>query len=523
MRPDRQTDHAEKPLSRRDFIKTAAAASAFSFIPSRLAPDAGRLAHAVTRPGAETRPGRPTRSARWNVLFIAVDDLRPCFVTYGGPALAPNLDRLGSESQIFDRHYVQSAVCGPSRCSLLTGRRLNSWDCWKGLRQRDTAPPSPASFADLFRRNGYRTVCIGKISHQPGGVMDPGQKTHQVPFSWDLSYAPVGPWKTPWRAFFSYAGGKAYNKVIRMEKDEPRLPYESADVPDTGYADGLNAQEAVRQLRDLKARGGPFLLAVGFYKPHLPFNAPKRYWDLYRRERIPMAQNPQPPQGVDPAISIHNSFEVTTHYRWPSGAGRISQEEALTLRHGYFACVSYVDAQIGKVLDELKRLNLDRNTVVVLWSDHGWHLGEHGMFGKQTNFDVATRSPLFIKVPGMVQPGAKAQGLVETVDLYPTLADLCGLEGPDDLAGTSLVPMLREANHPGKGFAFSFHGRGRLMGRAVRTDRYRLVYWTDKTGKAVQVELYDHEKDPGENVNVAAAHSEIVQKLVGHLREYTIQ
>jgi len=366
-------------------------------------------------------------------------------------------------------------------------------------------------------------VCVGKISHLPGGVMDTEQKIHQVPFSWDLSYAPVGPWRTPWRAFFSYDNAKAYNKVIRMEKDEPRLPYESADVPDGGYADGLNAQEAIRQLRNLKTRGAPFLLAVGFYKPHLPFNAPKRYWDLYQRERVPLAKNAQPPRNVDPAISLHNSFEVTTHYHWPSGPGQINEDEAHTLRHGYFACVSYVDAQIGKVLDELKRLELDRNTVVVLWADHGWHLGEHGMFGKQTNFEVATRSPLFVRTPDMARPGAGTHSLVESVDLYPTLAELCGLKAPDDLPGTSLAPMIRDPDYPGKGFAFSFHGRGRLMGRTIRTSRYRLVYWTDKAGEAAQVELYDHDNDPGENVNVAAEHPEIVQKLIRRLRKFQIQ
>ena len=517
---NRRRECADKLLSRRSFLKTAAATSAFSLVPGYLTSGGGHSVHADASPEAGPARGSPAASVRWNVLFIAVDDLRPCFGTYGGLALAPNLDRLASESRIFARHYVQSAVCGPSRCSLLTGKRINSWDCWKNQRRLGSPPAYPTSFAHLFRLNGYRTVCIGKISHEPGGVMDPEQKVHQVPFSWDLSYAPVGPWKTPWRAFFSYDNAKAYNKVIRMDKDEPRLPYESADVADTGYADGLNAEEAVEQLKDLKARGAPFLLAVGFYKPHLPFNAPKRYWDLYNRGKILMAQNPQAPRGVDPAISIHNSFEVTTHYHWPSGAGQISEDEARILRHGYFASVSYVDAQVGKVLDEVKRLELERNTVVVLWSDHGWHLGEHGMFGKQTNFEIATRSPLFIKVPGMARRGVRAQGLVETVDLYPTLADLCGLEGPDDLAGTSMVPMIRDPKRSGKQFAFSFHGRGQLKGRTIRTDRYRLIYWTDKTGKAAQVELYDHEADPEENINVAADHSEIVAKLIKQIELY---
>jgi len=519
---DRPRTCARRLSSRRDFI-TAAGAWAFSVFSKNMLGDVGHPVQEKTARTAGTNSGKPKRRPRPNVLFIAVDDLRPCFGTYGGSALAPNLDRLASESRVFTRHYVQSAVCGPSRCSLLTGKRVNSWDCWGSQRKLNAGPLYPVSFAHLFRRNGYRTVCIGKISHLPGGVMDTEQKIHQVPFSWDLSYAPAGPWRTPWRAFFSYDKAQAYNKVIRMEKDEPRLPYESADVPDAGYADGLNAQEAIRQLRDLKTRGGPFLLAVGFYKPHLPFNAPKRYWDFYQRQEIPLARNAQPPRNVDPAISLHNSFEVTTHYHWPSGPGQISEEEALTLRHGYFACVSYVDAQIGKVLDELKRLELDQNTVVVLWSDHGWHLGEHGMFGKQTNFEVATRSPLFIKVPGIAQPGLRTHSLVETVDLYPTLAELCRLPPPNDLAGTSLVPLIRDPKHSGKEHAFSFHGRGPLMGRAIRTNRHRLVYWTNKAGEAVQVELYDHRNDPGENVNVAADHPETARKLIRQLRKFPMQ
>ncbi|MFZ5830044.1 MAG: sulfatase [Planctomycetota bacterium] len=454
--------------------------------------------------------------------MICVDDLRPELGCFGRThVVSPNIDRLAAEGRLFTRHYVQSAVCGPSRCSLLTGTRVaTDWDWWRSLRRGKSEPEQPASFAHHFRRHGYRTICIGKISHQPGGVMDEEQKVHQVPFSWDVAVAPVGPWRTPWRAFFSYSGGKAYNKVIRMEKEEPRLPHECADVADTGYADGLNAEEAVRQLRDLKQRGGPFLLAVGFYKPHLPFNAPKKYWDLYDRERIELADNPYPPKGVDPAISLHESFEVTTHYDWPSGPGKISEDEARTLRHGYLACVSYTDAQIGKVLDELSRLGLNDTTNVVLWSDHGWHLGEHGMFGKQTNYEVAVRSPLIVRQPGMPRPGVPSSALVETVDVYPTLCDLCALPTPDGLAGTSLRPLVRDPLAQGKPHALSCHPRGELMGRTIRDDTYRLIHWVDKSGETVQVELYDHRQDPNENTNIAnePEHKHLVERLLVQLR-----
>lgn len=458
---------------------------------------------------AAAAPKRP------NVLLICVDDLRPQLGCYGyRETHSPHIDRLAGESCVFTRHYVQMAACGPSRCSLLTGRRHTTWDAWAQLRKSRAEPEYPSSFAHVFRRGGYRTVCIGKVSHEPGGVMDDEQRVHQAPYSWDLSYAPTGEWETPWRAFFSYAGGKAYNKVIRMRKDEPRLPYESAAVDDSGYADGLNAGEAVKQLRDLKSRGGPFLLAVGFYKPHLPFNAPRRYWDLYDRRKVGLPSNPGAPKNVDPAISLHNSYEPTTHYDWPSGAGNISDDEALTLRHGYYACVSYVDAQIGKVLDEVKRLRLDRDTIVVLWSDHGWHLGEHGIFGKLTNHEYAVRSPLIVKVPGLTRAGRRVQGLAETVDLYPTLLDLCGLKGPSDLAGESLVPLLRDPAHPGKQQAYSFCVKGPLLGRTLRTARHRLVQWTNKEGVTVQVELYDHQADPNEDVNIAAEQPDLARRLL---------
>jgi len=470
--------------------------------------------------GKQAKPaGAGLRRGRHNVLLICVDDLRPQLGCFGCDFMVtPNIDRLADEGRLFTHHYVQSAVCGPSRCSMLTGQPQHSWDCWKKARSLKAEPERPVSVAHLFRRAGYRTVCIGKVSHQPGGVMDPEQTVHQVPFSWDKAFAPVGPWRTPWRAFFSYAGGKAYNKVIRMEKDEPRLPYECTDVPDTGYADGLNAEAAVAELRSLAEGDAPFFLAVGFYKPHLPFNAPKKHWDLYNPDTIALAENAFPPKHVDAAVSLHRSFELTTHYDWPAGEGNVPEEKARLLRHAYYACTSYVDAQIGTVLDEARRLGLMDRTVVCLWSDHGWHLGEHGMWGKQTNFEVAVRSPLILAAPGLQDRGRRAHGLVETVDLVPTLADLCGLAPPDGLAGTSLVPLLENADGPGKAEACSFHPRGNLMGRTLRTLRYRLVHWTNRKGETAQVELYDHAIDPDENTNVAGRYPKLVDRLLAQLK-----
>lgn len=493
--------------ARRDFLK-AMGLGAASFVLERLA-----FSSSLT----STTPDAESNNKSYNVLLICVDDLRPQLGCFGHKEMiSPNIDRLADEGRLFTRHYVQVAVCGPSRCSMLTGLRQSDWDCWKQLRKQKTEPERPVSLPHLFRTNGYHTVCIGKVSHQPGGVIGKEAEVHEVPFSWDLAYAPVGPWKTPWGAFFSYDKGRI--REYGYGRNDTNMPaYEAADVPDTGYADGLNADEAVKQLRAMKDR--KFFLAVGFYKPHLPFNAPKKYWDMYDPEKIQLAANPFAPKNVDPDISMHPSFELTTHYKWPLGKGNVTDTEARILRNAYFACVSYVDAQIGKVLDEVKRLGLDKNTVVVLWSDHGWHLGEHAMWGKQTNFEVAVRSPLIMKVPGMPEPGRRTGSLVETVDLYPTLAELCGLDAPGDLAGTSLVRMIHDPNHPGKSCAYSFHPRGSLMGRTLRTDRYRIVHWTDKQGKTVQVELYDHQVDPDENENIAARHPELIEELLSKLRE----
>ena len=492
--------------TRRNFLKIAAGGLATLAWPQGGLSAAGR--------DKEPAQGRP------NVLFIAVDDLRPELGCYGSTQIqTQHIDRLAQGGRVFTRHYIQSAVCGPSRCSLLTGKRIWSWDCWRAARKLREEPKAPVSIAHLFRRAAYRTVCIGKISHLPGGVTDPAQTTHEVPFSWDLAYAPVGKWHDPWGAFFCYADGSVREYGYGRNKTDTAA-YECAEVPDEGYADGLNAAEAIKQLRDLKARKQPFFLAVGFYKPHLPHAAPKRYWDLYDPTKIPLAPTQQAPANVDQEISLHPSFELTTHYDWPGGRGRITEKQARNQRHAYFACVSYIDAQIGKVLGELKCLDLERNTVVVLWGDHGWHLGEHGIFGKQTNFEVATRSPLIIRTPNMPKPGQAAQGLVETVDIYPTLAELCGLKVPKDLPGESLKPLLTDPSRQGKDGAFSFFGHGPHFGRTLRTERYRIVEWVNKkTGKRVQLELYDHQHDSTEAVNMAnwPENQGLIQELLAQM------
>jgi arylsulfatase A-like enzyme len=288
-------------------------------------------------------------------------------------------------------------------------------------------------------------------------------------------------------------------------------------VSDDGYPDGLNADEAVLQLKKLKTMGSPFFLAVGFYKPHLPFNAPEKYWDLYDRDQIPSAKNNYAPRNILKEYSLQNSVEITTHYPWPDGPGTITPEKAMDLKHAYYACISYIDAQVGKILNELTELKLDQNTIVIIWSDHGWHLGEHGIFGKMTNFDIATNSPLIIKVPGITDRGMVANGLVETVDIYPTLAELCGLDYPCDLDGESIIHLLKNPEAEGKPYARSFYYRNNAIGKALRTERHRIVHWTSENDSTVAIELYDHFSDPEENINVAADEREVTSMLLKQL------
>jgi len=455
-----------------------------------------------------------------NILLICVDDLRPELACYGNPNIqTPNMDRLASSGYLFNRHYVQAAICGPSRSSLLTGKVSQQWDPWKDLREAGEEPASPVALPHLFRKNGYLTIGIGKITHEPGGVMDKAQTTAQIPFSWDTSYTAVGKWETPWRSFFAYSNGDAHNTAMRIGMETPRIPYEAGEVDDEGYPDGLNAMEAIKQLKLLKEQNVPFFMALGFYKPHLPFNAPKKYWNLYDRDEIPRAENNFIPENADPRYCINRSPEVTTHYPWPDGPGNVTPESAKTLKHGYYACVTYVDALIGKVLDELERLDLARNTIVVLWSDHGWHLGEHTMFGKMSNFEIATRSPLIIRVPGMTTEGRKLNHLTESIDIYPTLAELCGLVYPENLEGHSLAGILENPGNKGQSFARSFYYRNNALGKSIRTERYRIVRWATEKDSVVAMELYDHQLDPNENKNIASERHEITDSLLSILRK----
>ena len=455
------------------------------------------------------------QASRPNVLFIAIDDLRPQLGCYGYDYMkTPHLDRLARQGRRFDRHYVQVPTCGASRFALLTGRRpsqtkaLNN-GAFGGLSREEL--PAPQTMPEHFRRHGYTTVCIGKISHQPDGRVfaydGSGDGRDELPHAWSRLATPLGKWKYGWGAFFAYADGS--HRSVR--KTSP--PLEAADVADEGYPDGLIAQAAIEQLG--KLRDEPFLLAVGFYKPHLPFTAPKKYWDLYDPAAIPLSPNPVKPQDIHPQ-SWHNSGEMFGRYEHPRGRD-VDKAHARHLRHGYFACVSYVDAQVGKLLAELERLQLAEKTIVVVWGDHGWHLGDHAVWGKHTCFERALRSALILRTPGMPQPGKGTRGIAESLDLYPTLADLCRLPQPAGLAGESLRPLLADPAHAGKDGALGYWKNGRTL----RTDRWRITRYPTAPRGGPTVELYDHQNDPHEAVNVAAQHEEVVAALIKQLNADT--
>jgi arylsulfatase A-like enzyme len=279
--------------------------------------------------------------------------------------------------------------------------------------------------------------------------------------------------------------------------------FEAADVADDAYPDGELARMGVEALRELAAKRKPFFLAVGFLKPHLPFNAPKRYWDLHERSEFRLPENGSAPRGA-PSFALADFGELRSYDAIPA-KGAVPEETARTLIHGYYACVSYVDAQIGRLLAELETLGLRRNTIVVVWGDHGWKLGEHGSWCKHTNFELDTRSTLIASAPGAMGSGRSTRALVEFVDIYPTLCDLAGLPLPDHLEGRSFAPLLADPRREWKRAAFSQYPRGKLMGYSMRTDRYRFTLWLESAAarRRAGVELYDHAEDPGENVNVA--------------------
>ncbi len=464
---------------------------------------------------------------RPNILFVAVDDLRPEFGAYGASYIkSPNLDRIAKAGLTFTRAYCQQAVCSPTRSSLMTGTRPDTTKVWDLETHFRTALPNVVTLGQHFKNHGYFVQGMGKIYH---GSFDD---------------APT--WSVPWQSSRGQAYGLPAN--LALNNRQPAAPaaaadsvkksgkkkkeatprnsrgpaFEGADVPDDTFTDGQNATLAVAALAQLAKKKEPFFLAVGFAKPHLPFVAPKKYWDLYDPAKIQLAPNKFRPKDA-PDYAIQPGGELRSYHGIPQGS--IPDDLARQLKHGYYASISYMDAQLGRVLDELDRLDLRKNTIVILWGDHGWKLGEHDAWCKHSNAENDTNGALLLSVPGMKNTGAKSNAIVEFVDIYPTLAELAGLPLPKHLEGVSFKPLLDNPQRPWKQAAFSQYPRnagqssvGALMGYSMRTERYRFTVWVgrDDHSKIDAIELYDHQTDPQENTNIAKvpANAALVDKLM---------
>lgn len=468
---------------------------------------------------------------RPNVLFIAVDDLRPDLGCYGAKHIhSPNIDKLARAGTIFSRAYCQQAVCSPSRTSLLTGRRPDTTKVYDLQTHFRIHLPDVVTLPQHFKQHGYHTQSMGKIFH--GGLDDPQSWSVPSWFPKGQGYHKPESLKTieETRSRLKAEGRLHKEEVVRRDEktgtvlkikqngQRARGPaWEDPDVADDDLGDGMVADKAVETLRQLK--GKTFFLAVGFYKPHLPFIAPAKYFDLYPAAGIRLAANPFPPKDVPP-VALHDFGELRSYSDMPK-VGPVSDAKARELVRAYQAASSFTDAQIGRVLDELDRLGLRDKTIVVLWGDHGWHLGEHGMWCKHSNFEIATRVAMIISAPRQKTAGKTTTALSEFVDIYPTLCELAGLPLPQGLEGTSLVPVMNDPDRPWKKAAFSQYPRGKAMGYSIRTDRYRYTEWAEPGQEPEGVELYDHQADPAENLNIAGApeNKELVAKLSKMLKD----
>lgn len=477
----------------------------------------------------------PRRKRPPNVLFIAVDDLRPELGIYGAAHVkSPWIDALGRGGTVFTHAYCQSALCNPSRASVMTGLRPDTLRVWNLQTDFRKTKPNAVTVTQAFMASGYHAVSIGKIFHNvlpdPKSWSEPEMHLDGYPFDPDAVYRSND--DTVWiehRKQQIVAAGNEKRHIDQLGQWYLKSSAaESPDVPDNGYYDGAQTDAAIEKLRRLRDGKEPFFFGVGYYRPHLPFNAPKKYWDLYDRASIPLSPNPFLPKNAPPMAA--NMNRELRGYRDFTDApkpheGSLTEAQARLLRHGYFASVSYVDAQIGRLLDELRRLQIEDNTIVVLWGDHGWKLGDHNAWGKMTNYEIDTRVPLIIRAPGS-RGGQVCHRLVELVDIYPTLCELAGIARSRELEGTSLMPLLRNPRRPWKPAVFSQFFRDGIwvaadgveyMGYSIRTERHRYVEWFEwKTHKLAATELYDLQRDPLENVSVRdadALQSHLAKKL----------
>lgn len=413
-----------------------------------------------------------------NVLFIAVDDLRPELGCYGaGHIHSPNIDALAEGGTLFQNAYCNIPVCGASRASIMTGIRPTLHRFKSYLTRADEDAPDIITLPALFKANGYTTISNGKIFHNPDDSRD----------GWDEVWRPSG--------LSSRDYLLAENIGLDTAAGTRGWPYESADVPDNAYRDGKMTEKSIADLKLLSEQDKPFFLAVGYLKPHLPFNAPAKYWEMYDPANIELPGNSERPTDV-PRQALHSFGELRAYSGVPP-EGPVSEEMARNLIHGYYACVSYTDALIGDLLNTLEELELDEETIVILWGDHGWNLLEHGLWCKHCNYRTSLQVPLILKVPG--KEGQMRDEMVEFVDIYPTLQQLCQLPDPGHLQGNSLVPLLDAGSMPSwkKSVESVWHN-----GFTYTSHDYAYTEWRSESDSILAQMLFDHRSDGDENINL---------------------
>ncbi len=479
---------------------------------------------------------------RPNVLFLSIDDLKPELGCYGADYMVtPAIDRLAELGMLFEHHYVQQAVCGPSRASMFSGLRPDTTRVWDLQHTCREECPTAFTMQEYFKKAGYETAGAGKIMHgfkhdDPPSWSIPYVQGEALPFADDRLPAHYTQYQSPHihqaEKQMKRGGRKTFKeKQAFMAQLDAKPSTEMLDLPDDAYSDGAMTVWGIEMLEQLAESDKPFFLTLGYRKPHLPFVAPKKYWDLYDRGRIELAAYRELPEG-SPRYAWHKGTELRG-YSDVKRVGDIPTQKQRELIHGYRACVSYVDTQIGKVIDKLVELGLHKNTVVVLWGDHGWHLGDHNIWCKHSTYEQATRAPLIIYSPTFLRPG-KTRSVVESVDIFPTLCELASLPIPQSLEGTSLVPLLKNPDGAVKPFAMSQypdHGKRDKMGYSLRTERYRAVFWVDRaaaqtgTFEASRVharELFDYQTDPLEQQNRAEdrAYKTVMDQFERYLSDY---
>jgi len=485
-----------------------------------------------------------------NILFIAVDDLKPILGCYGNKLVkTPNIDRLAKNGTVFLQNYCQQAVSGPTRASIMTGMRPDYTGVWDLKTKMRDVNPDILSLPQYLITQGYSTQGIGKIYDQRCVDKKMDKPSWSVPYynyfkTEEKYYSPqtgmpaLGAYQLPETKALAekyqkeaVAKGIAEDEIEAYVSTHVKPSVECADVPDNAYNDGANVTRAKEILLKLKSENKPFFFAVGFSKPHLPFVSPKKYWDLYQRDQMPVAGFQEKSKN-SPAIAYHNAGELRQYSDIPALTDFTDQKDiGLTLPltkqkeliHGYYAAVSYTDAQVGKLLNAMDSLGLLKNTIVILWGDHGWHLGDHNLWCKHTNFEQATHAPLIISAP-WIKPNV-SKSMTEFVDIFPTLCDLAMVPVPSHLDGKSLVPIMKKPDAQVKEFAVSQYPRagsnaetnrlgfadGKCMGYSLRTSQYRFTIWMKDNFRTnrpfdknliVAMELYDYQKDPNETVNV---------------------